>query len=105
MTLFEELKKCKEAGEVLTEADLSEGILEQLYWDEEMPATFIADLFGMKISRVRYLINDYGLQLYNKRSMDMFEKMGELMKRMREEMREDIRAEIEKEIEERKKDK
>jgi hypothetical protein len=105
MSLYKELEARKAAGEIFTEVDLSEGKLEQLYWDEGMPATFIADLFGMKISRVRNLIDDYGLQLYNKRSMSMLDKMGELMKRMREDMRVEVRKELEKEMEERKKDK
>jgi hypothetical protein len=97
LSLYEQLKVRKEREE-LTLDHLTEGVLEKLYWDENLLVRDIADLFGIKMKQVQYRISKYGLQLNNKIGMGMTSALSGAIAEAAATMEQKIRREVYEEM-------
>jgi len=65
MSLYEELVKRKNTGEMIRVEDLSAEELTQLYIDEEITDRILAELFNVKQSKITYRRRKLGITLRN----------------------------------------
>ena len=65
MGFYEELSARKDNGEILKFEDLTSEELRQIYFDEEKTDSIIADLYGVKLSKVTSKRRKYGITIRN----------------------------------------
>lgn len=90
MTLFEELLKKKQGGEILTLEELTPEVLEKLFIGESISDNFIASLFDVKSSKITYLRRKYGVTIKNSFIKDILNNKSNGVKEMNAQMKEHI---------------
>ena len=63
--------------------DITEETLKQLYYDEKMSDSLIAEKYGVTKAQVRYKRNKFGISLKNKRYDEFVSQNGELFEQLK----------------------